>query len=437
MTFDQLPLTAPFLRALEEEKYTHPTPIQEQAIPVILEGRDMIGCAQTGTGKTAAFSIPMLQLLNTIAPGKGRRPIRGLVVTPTRELAMQIKESLDAYGRHCSLRNTVVFGGVSQHGQVNALHRGVDILVATPGRLLDLFQQGYVKLDQLSFFVLDEADRMLDMGFLPDMKRIIKLLPAKRQSLFFSATMPDNIRQLANTIVHDPAFISVTPAMSTAERVEQSVYFIEHPDKKYLLLHLLREGNVRSALVFTKTKHGADKVSRMLSKAHIHAEAIHGNKSQSARQKALKNFKEGITRVLVATDIAARGIDIDNLELVVNYDIPNIPETYVHRIGRTGRAGASGEAVSFCSGSEKSFWRDILKTIPVEVPVKDASAFRNAAAEEKKADTGNEPNYKKKVEKLLQEEAPSEEKKGKRRNRNRNRNKFRQGASRNKQRDSR
>ena len=370
MTFDKLDLIEPILNALKHEGYTTPTPIQEISIPIILKGRDLLGCAQTGTGKTAAFAIPILQQLEKeMGRNKTHRKIKALIVTPTRELAIQIDESFANYGRFLNLRHTVVFGGVNQNPQVNALKAGVDILIATPGRLLDLQNQGHVKLNELSIFVLDEADRMLDMGFIHDVKKLIKLIPSKRQSLFFSATMPDSIRSLAATILTRPEEIEVTPVSSTAETIQQEMYFVETKSKKDLLIHLLQDKRIATALVFTRTKHGADKIMRILVKANIKAEAIHGNKSQNARQNALRNFKERTTRVLVATDIAARGIDIDDLNLVINYEIPNIPETYVHRIGRTGRAGLDGKAISFCDEDEVEYLRDIQKLISIQIPV--------------------------------------------------------------------
>jgi ATP-dependent RNA helicase RhlE len=370
MTFDKLDLIEPILNALQHEGYTQPTPIQEISIPIVLKGQDLLGCAQTGTGKTAAFAIPILQLLH-LNKGNDRAPrkTKVLIVTPTRELAIQIGESFAAYGRFLNLRHTVVFGGVPQGNQVGALKMGVDILIATPGRLLDLQNQGYVKLNDLSIFVLDEADRMLDMGFIHDIKKLIKLIPVKRQSLFFSATMPESIRVLAGTILTNPEEVSVTPQQTTAETIQQEMYFVDAVNKKDLLIHLLQDKAIQTALVFTRTKHGADKVQRFLSKAHIKTEAIHGNKSQNARQNALSNFKDRTTRVLVATDIAARGIDIDDLNLVINYEIPNIPETYVHRIGRTGRAGLDGKAVSFCDVEEIDFLRDIQNLIGLNIPV--------------------------------------------------------------------
>ncbi|MCE5330602.1 MAG: DEAD/DEAH box helicase [Bacteroidales bacterium] len=370
MTFEKLDLIEPILNALRHEGYTQPTPIQEISIPIILKGRDLLGCAQTGTGKTAAFAIPILQQLTNSGVAKSNhRKIKTLIVTPTRELAIQIDESFASYGRFLNIRHTVIFGGVNQNPQVSALKAGVDILIATPGRLLDLHNQGFVKLNELSIFVLDEADRMLDMGFIHDVKKLIKLIPAKRQSLFFSATMPESIRALAGTILTRPEEVEVTPVSSTAETIQQELYYVDAANKKDLLIHLLKDKSIATALVFTRTKHGADKIMRILVKAQIKAEAIHGNKSQNARQNALRNFKERTTRVLVATDIAARGIDIDDLNLVINYDIPNIAETYVHRIGRTGRAGLDGKAVSFCDIEECEYIRDIQKLISIQIPV--------------------------------------------------------------------
>jgi ATP-dependent RNA helicase RhlE len=370
MTFQELQLIEPISKALTEEGYTTPTPIQAKAIPIILQQRDLLGCAQTGTGKTAAFAIPMLQLLyNNPIPKFEKSRIRSLILTPTRELAIQIGESFAAYGRHTGIRHTVIFGGVGQKPQTDALQRGVDVLIATPGRLLDLINQGFVKLNQLEQFVLDEADRMLDMGFVHDVKKVIKLLPSKRQSLFFSATMPPAIVVLANTILTNPVKVEVTPVSSTADTIKQSVFFVDKSDKNSLLLHILADSAIATALVFTRTKHGADKVVKVLRKAGVTSEAIHGNKSQNARQNALKNFKSQTTRVLVATDIAARGIDVDDLTHVINYEIPNIPETYVHRIGRTGRAGAKGTSFSFCDVEEKPFLKDIQKLIARNIPV--------------------------------------------------------------------
>ena len=377
MTFQELDLIEPILRALKTEGYTQPTPIQEQSIPLILQRRDLLGCAQTGTGKTAAFAIPILQILHKEehAAPQGPRHIKSLILTPTRELAIQIAESFEAYGRHTGLKFTVVFGGVSQGPQTTALRAGVDVLIATPGRLLDLIDQGFVKLQHLKIFVLDEADRMLDMGFINDVKKIIHKIPAKRQTLFFSATMPPEIQKLANTILDNPVKVEVTPVSSTAEKVEQAVYLVDKKDKRALLIHLLKDQNINSALVFTRTKHGADKVMKDLVRAGISAQAIHGNKSQSQRQNALNNFKARKTRVLVATDIAARGIDIDELSHVINFELPNVPESYVHRIGRTGRAGASGIALSFCDEEEKEYLRDINKLIGRPVAIVEAHPY--------------------------------------------------------------
>jgi len=376
LLFSELNLIAPILKALETEGYTQPTPIQEQSIPSILLKRDLLGCAQTGTGKTAAFAIPMLQLLNQPHLNtKGPKPIKALILTPTRELAIQIEESFKAYGRNLPLKHLVIFGGVGQKAQTDALHRGVDILVATPGRLLDLMNQGFVNLRDIEIFVLDEADRMLDMGFIHDVKKIIAKLPAKRQTLFFSATMPQEIQKLSSTILTNPVKVEVTPVSSTAEKIQQAVYFVEKQDKKNLLIHLLKDKTIETVLVFTRTKHGADKVVKDLMKINIKAEAIHGNKSQNARQRALTNFKARTTRVLVATDIAARGIDVDELAHVINYELPNIPETYVHRIGRTGRAGLSGVAYSFCEGEEKEYLDDIEKLIGLKIPVTEDHPF--------------------------------------------------------------
>ncbi len=376
MSFEKLKLIEPILRALKTEGYTIPTPIQEQSIPIILQQRDLLGTAQTGTGKTAAFAIPMLQLLyNDRLQHKEQKTIKALILTPTRELAIQIDESFAAYGRHTGLKHTVIFGGVSQNPQVDTLRRGVDILTATPGRLLDLMQQGFIHLGHLRILVLDEADRMLDMGFVNDVKKIIARVPAKRQTLFFSATMPKEIQQLADTILTRPERVSVTPVSSTADTIQQEVFFVEKGDKRALLNHILKDKNIETVLVFTRTKHGADKVVKDLHKTGITAEAIHGNKSQNARQRALANFKGRTTRVLIATDIAARGIDIDDLTHVINYELPNIPETYVHRIGRTGRAGASGIALSFCDAEELAYLKDIHKLIAKEIPVNEAHPY--------------------------------------------------------------
>ncbi len=374
MPFQSLNIIEPILRSLHEEGYRTPTPIQEQAIPIVLEGKDLLGVAQTGTGKTAAFAVPIIQLLteHRTAPGdKGhpkRRNIRCLILTPTRELAVQIDQSIKAYGRYAHLSSVVIFGGVKQGMQTTALRRGVDIVVATPGRLLDLMDQGFVHLQHVEIFVLDEADRMLDMGFVRDVQDILSTVPKKRQSLFFSATMPPAIVKLAHDILDNPVRVEVTPARATVDLIEQSVYYVDKSRKPALLLQILSDEDIKSALVFTRTKHGADSVVRTLERNHINAEAIHGNKSQNARQRALDNFKAQKTRVLVATDIAARGIDVDNLEYVINYEIPNVPETYVHRIGRTGRAGASGTAISLCGPDEKSYLREIERLIKRRIP---------------------------------------------------------------------
>jgi len=370
LKFEDMNIIAPILKAVGIKGYTIPTPIQEQAIPVILEGKDLVGCAQTGTGKTAAFAIPILQMLyKEHKIEKGSNTIKALIMTPTRELAIQIDESLTSYGKYTGIRHTVIYGGVSQVPQVNSLNSGVDILVATPGRLLDLMNQRYVKLGNIQILVLDEADRMLDMGFSHDMKKIIAYLPAKRQTLLFSATMPHEIKRMVDSILRNPVNVEVTPVSSTVDTVEQSVYFVEKKDKRSLLIKLLKNKSIGSALVFTRTKHGADKVAKELEKVSISAQAIHGNKSQGARQLALNNFKLKRTRVLVATDIAARGIDVQELSHVINFDMPNMPETYVHRIGRTGRAGLGGNAVSFCDSEEKEYLRDIQKLISKKIHV--------------------------------------------------------------------
>ncbi len=391
MSFKELRLIEPILRALKAEGYENPTPVQEQAIPIVLKGRDLLACAQTGTGKTAAFSVPMLQLMEQ-DNRRGRRHIRSLILTPTRELAIQIGESISAYGRHTHLRHTVIFGGVSQHNQVNALKSGVDIIVATPGRLLDLMSQGFISLNKIEYFVLDEADRMLDMGFIHDVRKVLKQLPDRRQSLFFSATMPPVIQELADRILYKPLTVEVTPVSTTAEKIEQSVYHVVKKEKRALLLHLLKNEDIENALVFTRTKHGADKVAKVLSKAGISAEAIHGNKSQNARQRALGNFKKMKTRVLVATDIAARGIDVDTLSHVINFDLPNVPETYVHRIGRTGRAGASGIAISFCDAEEKAYLKSIRKLTDQAIPVVDDHPFPMSAATEEPQNNNRSSN---------------------------------------------
>ncbi|MFC4100675.1 DEAD/DEAH box helicase [Paenibacillus xanthanilyticus] len=370
MTFESLQLNSAILKALRKENYETPTPIQAQSIPAALAGRDLLGCAQTGTGKTAAFSLPIIHRLSAQArKGGGKRVIRALILTPTRELAIQIMDNIKAYSQFTDLRSLVIVGGVPQRPQERDLAYGCDILIATPGRLIDLINQKHVDLKDVETFVLDEADRMLDMGFIHDVKRVIAKLPAKRQTLFFSATMPPEIAQLVKTLLTDPVKVEITPASSTVDRIEQSVYFVDKDNKPNLLNHLLQDQSIVSALVFTRTKHGADRVVRGLSKQNITAQAIHGNKSQNARQLALSNFKSGATRVLVATDIAARGIDIDELSHVINFNLPNIPETYVHRIGRTGRAGLSGTAISFCETEEIPYLKDIEKVTKKKVPV--------------------------------------------------------------------
>jgi len=371
VSFNNLQLIEPVLKALAKEGYSVPTPIQEKSIPSILQKKDILGCAQTGTGKTAAFVIPILQLMYEERQKNEEKThhCKALILTPTRELAIQIGESIKAYGCYLPLRHHVIFGGVPQQSQVQAIRRGIDILVATPGRLLDLIQQGHVSLREVKHFVLDEADRMLDMGFVHDVKRIISRLPSKRQTLFFSATMPGEIKQLAAMLLNNPVKVEVTPPATTVDLIQQSVYYTEKHNKQSLLIHLLQDNSIKTVLVFTQMKHAADKLTRSLNNSGIRTEAIHGNKAQSARQKALENFKTRRTRVLVATDIAARGIDIDELTHVINFELPNVPETYVHRIGRTGRAGAKGVAFSFCDWSEKIFLSDIQKLTRKQIPV--------------------------------------------------------------------
>jgi ATP-dependent RNA helicase RhlE len=369
-SFDELNLNAELLRAVKAQGYETPTPIQEQAVPLVLAGHDLLGCAQTGTGKTAAFALPILQgLANGQQPPKGRRPVRVLVLTPTRELATQIGDSFAAYGRYTGLRHAVVFGGVKQGAQTDTLRRGVDILVATPGRLIDLTDQGFIRYGSLEVFVLDEADRMLDMGFIHDVRRIVKFLPEKRQTLLFSATMPSEIRSLADSILNDPVSVAVDPPASTVDLIEQNLYFVEKQDKADLLVHLMKNAAMDRVLIFTRTKYGADKLCKKLKRDKIQADAIHGNKSQNARERALADFKRGRVRVLVATDIASRGIDVDNVSHVVNYDLPNEPESYVHRIGRTGRAGMAGIAVSFCDETERKYLPAIERLMQKWIPV--------------------------------------------------------------------
>jgi ATP-dependent RNA helicase RhlE len=379
LSFSELELVEPLQRAVAAENYAHPTPIQAQAIPHLLAGRDLLGIAQTGTGKTAAFALPILQRLAATRVALRRGAMRALILTPTRELAIQIQDSFRTYGRHLSLRSAVVFGGVGQKPQVDALARGLDIVVATPGRLLDLMNQRHAVLDQVSVFVLDEADRMLDMGFIHDIKRIIAALPKQRQTLFFSATMPEPIARLADNILKEPVRVEVTPPSTTVERVEQRVYFVDASNKRALLADLLKDAAIARVLVFSRTKHGADRVAEHLERSGVRAEAIHGNKSQSARQRALGNFRDGHSRVLVATDIAARGIDIDGITHVINYDVPNVPESYVHRIGRTARAGANGIAISLCDHSERAFLRDIEKLTRQALTVVEDHRYRAAA----------------------------------------------------------
>lgn len=376
MKFKDLKLETPLLKALIEEGYETPSPIQKKAIPPALEGRDVLGCAQTGTGKTAAFSLPILnQLLQNPTPKNQPRKIRALILTPTRELALQISESIDAYSRHTRLKNCVIFGGVSEKPQIEKLRRGIDILIATPGRLKDLVGQREVDLKHIETFVLDEADRMLDMGFVHDVKKVISWLPKKRQTLFFSATLPPEITDLISKILTQPVKVEVTPASSTADTIEQSVCFVDKNNKHKLLTEFLKDNDIISALVFTRTKHGADRLVKELERDGVYAKAIHGNKSQGARQNALGDFKSGKIRVLIATDIAARGIDIDELSHVFNYDLPNIPETYVHRIGRTGRAGLEGTSISFCNIEEKPYLKDIEKLIGKSIPVIEEHKF--------------------------------------------------------------
>jgi ATP-dependent RNA helicase RhlE len=361
MTFKELNISEPILKALANKNYKTPTPIQEQAIPIALDGRDLLGLAQTGTGKTAAFAIPIIQQLSRSQNKSRKREIAALVITPTRELAIQIDECFTDYAKHTGIRNTVIFGGVSQRPQVDQLNNGTDILIATPGRLLDLINQKVITLEHIRHFVLDEADRMLDMGFIHDIKRLLPLLPKQRQTLFFSATMPAAIDQLSKTILHKPVKVEVAPVSSVVDTIEQHLYFVEKPQKSDLLISLLAKEKNKSVLIFSRTKHGADKIARILTKKGVGCEAIHGNKSQGARQRALTNFKSGTTKVIVATDIAARGIDIANLELVINYDLPDVAETYVHRIGRTGRAGKHGTALTFCAPEERVMLKDIQK----------------------------------------------------------------------------
>ena len=376
MKFEDLKLHPAILKALKDENYSEPTSIQAQAIPLVLERKDVLGSAQTGTGKTAAFAIPIIQhLINNTQHEKGKRRIKSLVVTPTRELAIQIGESFNAYGKYSNLQNAVIFGGVPQNPQVRQLQKGIDILVATPGRLLDLISQNHISLRDVKYFVLDEADRMLDMGFIHDINKLLKLLPRQRQSLFFSATMPTKIVKLSQQILMNPKKVAVNPVSSTAETIQQQIYFTNKSDKKDLLLHILKNDELEQVLLFSRTKHGADRIVRNLRNKKIESAAIHGEKSQNQRQKALMQFKKGQLRVLVATDIAARGIDIDKLRYVINYDIPNEPETYVHRIGRCGRAGEEGVALSLCEPEENAYVKDIEKLIKLKIEVAGNNPF--------------------------------------------------------------
>lgn len=369
MIFKDLNVIEPVLKAISEAGYEKPTEIQENSIPVVLKGRDILGCAQTGTGKTAAFAIPIIQNIVTAKGNSKERSIKALIVAPTRELAIQIEENFTIYAKYLDIKNTVIFGGVNQTSQVRKINAGVDVLVATPGRLLDLVNQRHIDLSNVKYFVLDEADRMLDMGMIHDVKKIISKLPKERQNLLFSATMPKEVTKLVNSILKNPVKVEVQPVSSTAEIISQGVYFVPKKNKKSLLIHLLKDESIKSVIVFSRTKHGANKIAKDLEKAGIQSAAIHGNKSQNQRQLALNNFKEGNIRVLVATDIAARGIDIDELSHVINYDLPDVAETYVHRIGRTGRAGASGVAITFCDEEEKAMFRSIEKIIGKSIPV--------------------------------------------------------------------
>jgi ATP-dependent RNA helicase RhlE len=380
LSFEHLNLIEPLRKALKSSGYTEATPIQLEAIPLILQGRDLLGCAQTGTGKTAAFALPIIQMLFQRRAEHKSRAVRALVLAPTRELAIQVAENFGKYGKHTDVRHTVIFGGVSQHQQVQTLRRGVDVLIATPGRLLDLLVQGHVTLQHVEFLVLDEADRMLDMGFINDIRKILSRIPAKRQTVFFSATMPKEVQHLVDSILKNPARVEVTPPSSTGENIDQSVYFVEKTNKRALLQHVIRDRDIANVLVFTRTKHGADKVASDLNRAGIAAEAFHGNKSQNARQRALSNFKNRATRVLVATDIAARGIDVRDLPFVINFELPDCAETYVHRIGRTGRAGAKGIALTFCDSTERDQLKDIRKISSSSIRVVETHPFVSTGA---------------------------------------------------------
>jgi len=399
MTFKELNLIEPILKAVEDQGYTNPTPIQEQSIPILLKKKDLLGCAQTGTGKTAAFTIPILQHLVQDEPSaEKRKKIKALIITPTRELALQIDENVKAYSKYTNIRSTVIFGGVNQNPQVNRLRAGIDLLVATPGRLLDLINQGFISLKDIEYFVLDEADQMLDMGFIHDIKKVIAKLPTKRQSLFFSATMASAIVDLSKKILGNPERVTIQPKQTTAEKVDQVLYRVDKPDKIKLLVHLMNDKHAKSTLVFSRTKHGANKIVKLLDREGISSAAIHGNKSQAARVKALEGFKSGDIKVLIATDIAARGIDVEELSLVVNYDLPNVPETYVHRIGRTGRAEASGDAVSFCDAEEIGYLRDIEKLIKDKITIIKDHPYHDESPERKpEKQGGNRPPRRKKA----------------------------------------
>ncbi|SMG52197.1 ATP-dependent RNA helicase RhlE [Marivirga sericea] len=407
MRFEQLNIIAPILRALKEENYSEPTSIQEQAIPLLLEKNDIMASAQTGTGKTAAFAIPILQHLEN--SNSTTKKIKALVLTPTRELAIQIGESFSTYGKYTSIKNTVIFGGVNQNKQTAAIRNGVDVLIATPGRLLDLMNQGFINLKDIQFFVLDEADRMLDMGFIHDIRKVIAVLPEKRHSLFFSATMPDTIVELSRKILRNPKKIAVTPVSSTAQTIQQYLYYTNKSSKKDLLLHILKDSKMDQVLLFDRTKHGADRIVRDLKKQNIKAAAIHGDKAQNQRQKALTQFKEKEVRVLVATDIAARGIDIDKLQYVINYDIPNVAETYVHRIGRSGRAGEAGVSISLCEPQENDYIRDIEKLINLKIPTVKDNPFPQT---DKPMTTAEKKEFEKEKQRRKQEFFANRKKKG-------------------------
>ena len=421
MTFKDLGIIEPIIKALEAEGYSHPTPIQEQSIPILLNRKDLLGCAQTGTRKTPAFCIPIIQHINNSKIHlKGKRKITALIVTPTRELAIQIGENCTKYSKFTHVNNTVIFGGVKQGTQTNSLRNGVDILVATPGRLLDLMNQGYISLKDIKYCVLDEADHMLDMGFIHDIRKIIAALPIKRQSLFFSATMPQSIVKLSQSILGNPEKVTIKPEQATAEKVEQALYYVSKKSKTKLLTQIIQENDIDSVLVFSRTKYGANKIVKQLGKVQIKAEAIHGNKSQGARQRALENFKNRDTRVLIATDIAARGIDVDELELVINYDLPNVAETYVHRIGRTGRAKNLGLAISFCNIEERAYLKDIQKLIDQKIPVVTKHPFADEVEEmpTKKKTTRGQRNFNKPLKRTKESDNNANRSKDKREKKN-------------------